>query len=263
MTGYSDYLTAFCEPLSTPYRCRTRLKARASVYVFRPFCVQRKQFEDSDTNLLDSRDILMRNETKHPICRLLGTRRHQERPNTVTVRTKVRSLPKSSFPPYSPATLTLATCGCVTSFERQLTPLCVDSASAFWALFCFRFCCNYLCVCVFNSLHRLRTLFCGVLLLCCHARGQPPDSVLVIPGDVVFADMCDVNDLENGGCGDYDVNILQHLVAVTWFIEEINKMNYVPGVTIGWYCSLWRTGCLCTNVWRLFMQNSVNIRALF
>ena len=27
--------------------------------------------------------------------------------------------------------------GCVTSFERQLTPLCADSARALWASFCF------------------------------------------------------------------------------------------------------------------------------
>ena len=28
---------------------------------------------------------------------------------------------------------------CVTYFERQLTHLCVDSAQALWASFCFRF----------------------------------------------------------------------------------------------------------------------------
>ena len=26
LTGYSDYLTSFCEPLSTPYTCHTGLK---------------------------------------------------------------------------------------------------------------------------------------------------------------------------------------------------------------------------------------------
>ena len=30
-------------------------------------------------------------------------------------------------------------CTCVTYFERQLTPLCVDSARALWASVCFRF----------------------------------------------------------------------------------------------------------------------------
>ena len=33
----------------------------------------------------------------------------------------------------------LCCCSCVTCFERQLTPLCVDFARALWASFCFRF----------------------------------------------------------------------------------------------------------------------------
>ena len=32
----------------------------------------------------------------------------------------------------------LCCCACVTSFERELTPLCVGSARALWASFCFR-----------------------------------------------------------------------------------------------------------------------------
>ena len=32
----------------------------------------------------------------------------------------------------------LCCCTCVTYFERQLTPLCIDSARALWASFCFQ-----------------------------------------------------------------------------------------------------------------------------
>ena len=28
-------------------------------------------------------------------------------------------------------------CACVTTFERYLTPVCIDTAQALWALFCF------------------------------------------------------------------------------------------------------------------------------
>ena len=88
-----------------------------------------------------------------------------------------------------------------------------------------------------------------MLLLCWLPLGQPHDSksILVIPGgDVVFAAMLDVNHLGvNGACGNYDVNTLHGLVAVTWFVEAINKMNYVQGVTVGLYCNLKMCFGLC------------------
>ncbi|KAK7097282.1 hypothetical protein V1264_004287 [Littorina saxatilis] len=76
----------------------------------------------------------------------------------------------------------------------------------------------------------LQALF---LLLCCLQLCTAQDDVTILPGNVTIATIFNVNDLENGACGDYDVSDLQSLVAVTWFVEELNRMNYVPGITIG------------------------------
>ncbi|KAK7097647.1 hypothetical protein V1264_004594 [Littorina saxatilis] len=88
-----------------------------------------------------------------------------------------------------------------------------------------------------DTKHRFQRIFEVALLLCCLSLGQTTDdahdSVIVIPGNVTFAAIFSVNDLEKGACGDYVMESLQSIVAVTWFIEALNRMNYVPGVTIG------------------------------
>jgi hypothetical protein len=68
------------------------------------------------------------------------------------------------------------------------------------------------------------------------------DNYDVISGNVTLAFVIEVNDPDsgNGVCGFYDVNSIQPLVAVTWFLDRLNAMNYIPGVTIGW---LFCTGC--------------------
>lgn len=95
-----------------------------------------------------------------------------------------------------------------------------------------------LVVCVSRSLlyARMKTnLQALFLLLCCLQLCTAQDDVTILPGNVTIATIFNVNDLENGACGDYDVSDLQSLVAVTWFVEELNRMNYVPGITIGKY----------------------------
>ena len=54
-----------------------------------------------------------------------------------------------------------------------------------------------------------------------------------MPGDVTLGAMFSVNNIYNDGCGDYNVDSLKEMIAVKWFLEAINSLNYIPGVTIG------------------------------
>ena len=45
--------------------------------------------------------------------------------------------------------------------------------------------------------------------------------------------MFSVNNIYNDGCGDYNVDSLKEMIAVKWFLDAINSLNYIPGVTIG------------------------------
>ena len=58
-------------------------------------------------------------------------------------------------------------------------------------------------------------------------------SLVLIDGDVTIAAMLKVNNVQGGQCGTYDVNSVQELVAVTWFVESLNEMDYMAGFTIG------------------------------
>ncbi|XP_076467892.1 uncharacterized protein LOC143298804 isoform X2 [Babylonia areolata] len=59
------------------------------------------------------------------------------------------------------------------------------------------------------------------------------DSLVLIPGDVMIAAMFGINDAFEGECGDYDVSSLQEMMAVTWFVDSLNQMNYINNVTVG------------------------------
>ncbi|KAK7473847.1 hypothetical protein BaRGS_00034898, partial [Batillaria attramentaria] len=59
------------------------------------------------------------------------------------------------------------------------------------------------------------------------------DSVTLLPGNVTLGAIFAVQNLQNEGCGNYDVDSLKEVVAVTWFLRAVNEMDYVPGVTIG------------------------------
>ena len=62
---------------------------------------------------------------------------------------------------------------------------------------------------------------------------EQEDSLVLIRGNVTFAALMEVNEAEGGACSDYDVITLQEVVAVTWMIDALNEMDYVPGVKIG------------------------------
>nr|KAG5689718.1 hypothetical protein BaRGS_006399 [Batillaria attramentaria] len=42
-----------------------------------------------------------------------------------------------------------------------------------------------------------------------------------------------VNNIENNGCGEFSASLLRGVTAVTWFLDQLNAMDYVPGVTLG------------------------------
>ena len=73
-------------------------------------------------------------------CTVLCCRQQPPHP-TPTPPTPIHPHPNSSSPPrrVTVGGSCLCCCVCVTSFERWLTPLFVDSAHALWASFCCRF----------------------------------------------------------------------------------------------------------------------------
>ena len=72
------------------------------------------------------------------------------------------------------------------------------------------------------SIFLLATQTCG---------GQ--DSLELVPGDVTIGTIFSVNNIHNDGCGDYNVESLKEMMAVKWFLDTINSLNYIPGVKIG------------------------------
>ncbi|XP_025086748.1 LOW QUALITY PROTEIN: uncharacterized protein LOC112559628 [Pomacea canaliculata] len=72
----------------------------------------------------------------------------------------------------------------------------------------------------------------GILALLFHPTFCQ-DQLTVLPGDVTFGGLLDVNELENGACGKFSPQSSQEVVAVTWFLQSLNNRNYIPGVKIG------------------------------
>ena len=83
---------------------------------------------------------------------------------------------------------------------------------------------SYICFRLIStlSIFLLATQRCG---------GQ--DSLELVPGDVTIGAIFSVNNINNGGCGDYNVDSLKEMMAVKWFLDTINSLNYIPGVKIG------------------------------
>ncbi|KAK7096819.1 hypothetical protein V1264_003878 [Littorina saxatilis] len=78
---------------------------------------------------------------------------------------------------------------------------------------------------------RFFVIQCVCLMTCCLVASQ--ESLVLIEGNVTLAAMMEINDAEEGACGDYDVYSIQELVAVTWFLDAVNDIGYIPGVKIG------------------------------
>ncbi|KAK7473860.1 hypothetical protein BaRGS_00034911, partial [Batillaria attramentaria] len=69
------------------------------------------------------------------------------------------------------------------------------------------------------------------LLQCRQSACQ--DHVVLRQGDVMLGALFAVNNIENNGCGEFSASLLRGVTAVTWFLDQLNAMDYVPGVTLG------------------------------
>ncbi|XP_076467886.1 uncharacterized protein LOC143298802 [Babylonia areolata] len=90
---------------------------------------------------------------------------------------------------------------------------------------------------------RSRHVLGAFLLLLSLRHVDTQDNYVIVPGDVTFAAMFTVNGLQDGACGQYDVETMQSILGVTWFIEALNGMDYIPGVRLG--LDVYRT-CMMT-----------------
>ena len=77
-------------------------------------------------------------------------------------------------------------------------------------------------------------------MLCTIWLAMPPatskkqeDSLVLISGNVTFAALMEVNEAVDDTCSDYDVQSLQEVMAVSWLVNSLNEMNYIPGIKIG------------------------------
>ncbi|KAL8586195.1 hypothetical protein ACOMHN_021462 [Nucella lapillus] len=69
---------------------------------------------------------------------------------------------------------------------------------------------------------------------------QGSDDVIRIKGDVMLASLFEVNEANSDGtCGAFDLTEVRNAYAVQWFVEKLNKRNYINGVKIG--LESWRT----------------------
>ena len=79
-------------------------------------------------------------------------------------------------------------------------------------------------------------------VLCTIWLAMPPatskkqeDSLVLISGNVTIAALMEVNEAVDDTCSDYDVQSLQEVMAVSWLVDSLNEMNYIPGINIGKY----------------------------